>query len=121
MYIHLKGLKVFAYHGVLPLENKVGAEYTIDLSLKTDFSMAAENDCLERTVDYAAVFHAVREEMAVASKLLEHAAFRIAQRIFADFPAIDEVCIGLYKQNPPMGAECARTGIESTYTRENRI
>lgn len=41
MYIHLKGLKLYAFHGVLPQENKVGAEYTIDLRLKTDFTQAA--------------------------------------------------------------------------------
>lgn len=121
MYIHLKGLKLFAYHGVLPLENKVGAEYTIDLSLKTDFSVAAENDRLEGTVNYADVFRTVREEMSVTSRLLEHVAFRIVRRIFTDFPAVVEVHIGLYKQNPPMGAECTRTGIESTYTREEGI
>lgn len=42
MYIHLKGLKLYAYHGVLPQENQVGAEYTIDLRLKTDFTQAAK-------------------------------------------------------------------------------
>ena len=47
MYIHLNGLKLYAYHGVLPQENRVGAEYTLNLRLKTDFSHAAENDCLE--------------------------------------------------------------------------
>lgn len=55
MYIHLKGLKLYAFHGVLPQENKVGAEYTIDLRLKTDFTQAAENDRLEGTINYAHV------------------------------------------------------------------
>lgn len=55
MYIHLKGLKIYAYHGVLPQENKIGAEYTIDLQLKTDFTKAADTDQLEGTVNYAAV------------------------------------------------------------------
>ena len=45
MYIHLNGLKLYAYHGVLPQENRIGAEYTLNLRLKTDFSHAAENDC----------------------------------------------------------------------------
>ena len=67
MYIHLKGLKLFAYHGVLPQENKVGAEYTINLSLKTDFSKAAENDRLEDTTDYSKVFDTVKKEMKVPS------------------------------------------------------
>ena len=52
MYIHLNGLKLYAYHGVFPQENRIGAEYTLNLRLKTDFSHAAENDCLEGTVNY---------------------------------------------------------------------
>lgn len=47
MYIHLKGIRLYAYHGVLPQENRVGTQYTIDLRLKTDFTLAAETDRLE--------------------------------------------------------------------------
>ena len=56
MYIHLKGLKFFAFHGVLPQENKVGAEYTLNLRLKTDFSRASQTDDLNYTINYAEVF-----------------------------------------------------------------
>lgn len=117
MYIHLKGLKLYAYHGVLPQENQVGAEYTIDLRLKTDFTQAAETDRLEGTVNYAEVFNAVKKEMEIPSQLLEHVAWRIARRLLDDFPAISEVNIALYKQNPPMGADCSRVGVEATYLR----
>lgn len=117
MYIHLKGLKLYAYHGVLPQENQVGAEYTIDLRLKTDFTQAAETDRLEGTVNYAEVFNAVKKEMEIPSQLLEHVAWRIARRLLDDFPAISEVNIALYKQNPPMGADCSQVGVEATYFR----
>ena len=117
MYIHLKGLKLYAYHGVLPQENQVGAEYTIDLRLKTDFTQAAEPDRLEGTVNYAEVFNAVKKEMEIPSQLLEHVAWRIARRLLDDFPTISEVDIALYKQNPPMGADCSLVGVEATYLR----
>lgn len=117
MYIHLKGLKLYAYHGVLPQENQVGAEYTIDLRLKTDFIQAAETDRLEGTVNYAEVFNAVKKEMEIPSQLLEHVAWRIARRLLDDFPTISEVDIALYKQNPPMGADCSQVGVEATYLR----
>lgn len=65
MYIHLKGLKLFAFHGVLPQENKVGAEYTLNLRLKTDFSRASQTDDLNYTINYAEVFEAVKEEMKI--------------------------------------------------------
>lgn len=118
MYIHLKGLKLYAYHGVLPQENRVGAEYTIDLKLKTDFSLAAETDNLKGTVNYAEVFNSVKAEMRIPSQLLEHVAWRISKRILNDFSSVSEVHISLYKQNPPMGADCSQVGIESVYLRE---
>lgn len=114
MYIHLKGLNLYAYHGVLPQENRIGAEYTIDLRLKTDFTPAAETDDLTGTVNYAAVFETVKDEMAIPSRLLEHVSRRIAARLLRDFP-LEEVRIALYKQNPPMGADCRQVGVEATY------
>ena len=41
MYIRLDGMKYFAFHGVLPQEAVVGAEYTVNLRLKTDFTHGA--------------------------------------------------------------------------------
>lgn len=119
MYIHLKGLKLYAFHGVLPQENRVGAEYTVNLRLKTDFSQAAQTDCLEGTVNYAEVFEAVKQEMQISSQLLEHVAYRIANRLLHDFPAIEEVDVELYKQNPPMGADCEQVGISLSLSADN--
>lgn len=118
MYIHLNGLKIYAFHGVLPQENKVGAEYTLNLRIKTDFSRASQTDDLHYTINYADVFQAVKEEMSIPSKLLEHVIQRIAGRLFRDFSTITEIKIALFKQNPPMGAECQETGVESTYTKD---
>ena len=117
MHVHLDGLKLFAYHGVLPQENRVGANYTIDLLIKTDFSEAAQTDDLTHTVNYAELYQAVKEEMSIPSKLLEHVSYRIGQRILTDFASVEEVKIAIYKENPPMEAECKNVGIEATYLR----
>ena len=117
MYIRMEGMKFYAYHGVLPQENLVGANYYIDLRLKTDFSRAAETDELEGTVNYADIHTAVKEEMRITSQLLEHVCQRIARRIFHDFPTIESIDISLFKENPPMGACAQRVGVEVQYTR----
>ena len=117
MYIRLEGLKIYAYHGVLPQENLVGAYYYIDLKLKTDFTHAAETDELEGTVSYADIFAVMKEEMAITSKLLEHVCQRIASRIFNDFPTIEAIEIRLSKENPPMGASAKSIGVEAHYVR----
>ena len=117
MNIRLEGLKFYAFHGVLPQENLVGASYYIDLRLKTDFSRAAETDELEGTVNYADIHAAVKEEMRITSQLLEHVCQRIARRIFHDFPTIETIDISLFKENPPMGACAQRVGVEAHYMR----
>ena len=117
MYIRLEGMKFYAYHGVLPQENLVGANYYIDLKLKTDFSRAAETDELEGTVNYADIHAAIKEEMKITSQLLEHVCQRIARRIFHDFLIIEAIDISLFKENPPMGACAQRVGVEAHYAR----
>ena len=115
MYIRMEGMKFYAFHGVLPQENLVGANYYINLKLKTDFIRAAETDELEGTVSYADIHAVVKEEMQTSSKLLEHVCQRIASRIFHDFPAIEAIDIALYKENPPMGSCAQRIGVEVSY------
>lgn len=117
MYIRMEGMKFYAFHGVLPQENLVGAYFYIDLKLKTDFTRAAETDELEGTVSYADIHAAVKEEMTQLSKLLEHVCQRIASRLFQDFPTIVAIDICLYKENPPMGACAQRIGVEVHYER----
>ena len=117
MYIRLEGMKFYAYHGVLPQENLVGANYYIDLKLKTDFSRAAETDELEGTVNYADIHAAIKEEMKITSQLLEHVCQRIARRLLHDFPIIEAIDISLFKENPPMGACAQRVGVEAHYMR----
>ena len=112
MYIHLKGIRLYAYHGVDPQETAVGAYFLVDLKLKTDFSRAAQTDDLSGTVSYADIYQAIKDEMQVPSQLLEHVCQRMAQRIFNDFPTIEELDIKLFKENPPMGAHAERVGVE---------
>ena len=117
MYIRMEGMKFYAFHGVLPQENLVGAYFYIDLRLKTDFTHAAKTDELKETVSYADIHAVVQEEMKTTSKLLEHVCQRIASRIFKDFPTIVGIDICLYKENPPMGACAQRIGVEAHYVR----
>lgn len=117
MYIRMKGLKFYAFHGVDPQENQVGAYFYIDLKLKTDFTRAAETDELEGTISYAEVYERLKEEMKTPSKLLEHVCQRIARRLFADFPAIEAIDMELSKENPPMGACGKSIGVAAHYVR----
>lgn len=109
--IVLQQVRIYAHHGVLPQERKVGAWFVLDVQLDVDFSEAMRTDQLAATVSYADVFGLIKAEMATPSQLLEHVAGRIASAIFARFALVTRVYVKLVKENPPIGAECAGAGV----------
>jgi len=111
-YIILKGVRLFAYHGVLPQEQTVGAYYTIDLKIATDFSNAMATDDLGGTISYADVYEIAKREMGITSKLLEHVGGRIVNAIHDELPGVKAIHLRLMKENPPMGADLTAAGIE---------
>lgn len=111
-YIFLKRMHFFAHHGVGRQETIAGNDFFIDLRLRTDITRAAETDDVADTVSYADVFEAVKEEMAIPSKLLEHVCGRIVRRLFRDFPTVEGIDLRLSKRNPPMGADLDTAGVE---------
>lgn len=111
-YILLENVVFFAHHGVSPQETEVGNMFTVDLRIKADIMPAMQSDDVADTISYADIYLAVKQEMSTPSKLLEHVCGRIVQRLFQDFPAIDEIEIKLKKQNPPMGADIDYAGVE---------
>ena len=111
-YILLKEIRCYAYHGVAPQENLIGNEYIIDLKLKVDISKAVQTDEVADTVNYAEVHQVIMAEMAVPSKLLEHVGGRIVEKLFQQFPTLEEIELHLSKRNPPMGADIESAGIE---------
>lgn len=115
--IFIKGLRIYAHHGVMPQETAIGAYFTIDITITTDFNNAIETDELDGTISYADVYDVIKREMSVPSKLLEHAAGRIVKALMTEYENISEINITLTKENPPMGADCSGAGIEITKKR----
>ncbi len=101
--IKLKNIKIYAYHGCLIEEKKIGSDYRVDLNIKANLNKSASTDHLADTVDYVHLNHIVKEEMAIPSKLLEHAAERILNRILKELPLVDKATIDVSKINPPIG------------------
>lgn len=110
-YIFLDNVKFYARHGVAEQETAVGNTFIVTLKLKVDFSRASRTDDLQYTVSYADVYEAVKKEMHIPSKLLEHVSERIVKRLFHEFPLIMEIDIKLTKQTPPMGAQLDGAGV----------
>ena len=115
--IKLKNIKVYAYHGCLVEEKKIGSDYRIDLTVKADLTDAAASDKLSDTVDYVHLNKIVKEEMAIRSKLLEHAAERILVRILDEISMVEKVTVDVSKINPPIGGNVEMVTIRRTKKR----
>ena len=111
-YIYLRKVRFHAFHGVLPQEKAVGADFTVSLRVGYDFSRAFDTDDVADTLNYAEVFNMVKNEMAQPSQLLEHVAGRIVRKLLTTWPRIESIDLKLNKDNPPMGADCDGAGVE---------
>jgi len=109
--IILKDIQLFAYHGCLVEEGKIGSDYRVDLTIETNLKKSALTDNLEDTVDYVYLNKIVTEEMAIRSKLLETVANRILDRIFAEIPIVNAVNVAVSKMNPPIGGDVKKVTI----------
>ena len=113
-YINLKGLRFYAYHGAEVQEAVVGGWYTVDVTIKTDATIAVESDELCGTVNYAQVAASVGEQMLIRSALLEHVAGRIARSVLDAFGGVRAVTVTVSKEHPPVGIPCASSGFTIT-------
>lgn len=111
-YVILKDVRFHAFHGVMPQETKVGADFIVNLRIGYPLEQAMESDEVGDTLNYAEVYDLVKQEMKQPSKLLEHVAGRIVQTISKHFPSVTSIDLTLMKQNPPMGADIEGTGVE---------
>jgi len=109
--ITIEGIKLYAYHGCLPEETKIGGEYIVDVYLTYDFYEAAKSDDLAETVDYCEVFEICKQEMAIPSKLIEHVCKRIYDRIIHKFPKLIETKIKVTKLLPPMNGPVDKVSV----------
>ena len=103
--IKLSDIRLYAYHGVLEQERKVGNNYVVNIHLDADLSLACESDNVEDTINYALVYNIVEEEMKTPSNLLEHVAMRILKSIKSTFPQVVNIEVRIAKNNPPVRGE----------------
>lgn len=110
--VFLRGVRLYAFHGVLEQERKVGGWFVVDLRVHYDIAKACQTDSVDDTLNYAHLLDIVTTEMHQPSRLLEHVAGRIARRLFETYPEAKAADVTLTKENPPMGGHIGGAGIE---------
>lgn len=112
--IIVEGINLYAYHGCLEEEAKIGANYMVDVMMETDFTDAAKLDDLTKTIDYVVVFNIVKTQMAIRSKLIESVGQRIVNALKKEFNTLKKVEVKISKLNPPMNGNVEKVSIVIT-------
>lgn len=103
--IELRGMHLYAHHGVMEQERMVGAWFTVDLRLSMADSSCVSTDDIDSTVSYADVYEVVKAEMAIPSDLLENVCYRIINHVSDAFPSVLVVEVTITKETPPLGGD----------------
>ncbi len=116
--ISIKGLKLFAYHGVNPEEKENGQNFVIDLDYYVNIARACQMDTLDDTVSYAKVVKTIRRVFTAEKyDLIERAAQVIADAVLDEFEDIFKVEVTLKKPEAPISAEFDYVAVSITRER----
>ena len=117
--IEIRGLKVFAYHGVNPEEKRDGQNFILDITADVDLSRPCRTDNVEDTVSYAKVMKTAIRVMNEASyDLLEKVSQRVADQVLEAYPPIQTVEITLKKPEAPIRADFDYVAVHIVRRRE---
>lgn len=102
--INIKGLEVFANHGVYPEENKLGQKFVVNAVLYVDTRKAGLTDDLTLSVNYGTVCHQITEFLTENTyKLIERVAEELARHILVSNPLVCEIDVEIEKPGAPIG------------------
>ncbi|MDR3272478.1 MAG: dihydroneopterin aldolase [Flavobacteriaceae bacterium] len=118
--IKLKNIEIYAFHGCMEEEAKIGGRYVVNLTVTLNLKKAGKSDDLQDTVNYAVLTQIVVKQMKIRSHLLEHAAQRILDKIGAECKKIVKAEISVAKIAPPVNAnvEAAKVIFKKKFKRK---
>ncbi|MEV0250174.1 dihydroneopterin aldolase [Nocardia sp. NPDC050712] len=116
--IELRGLRVFAHHGVFDFERRDGQEFVVDLTLWTDFTAAAKSDDIADTVHYGELAEsAVRIVSGTPRNLIETVVAELADEVMTD-PRVRACEVVLHKPSAPIPHTFADVRVVTSRSRE---
>ncbi len=111
--IHIKHLEVFAKHGVLPEENRLGQKFLVNATLYANLREAGLNDDLTKTVHYGEASRFITSFMVSHTfQLIESAAEQMARAILLQFPSIEKIQLEIEKPWAPVGLPLESVSVE---------
>ena len=116
--ILVQRIAVFAYHGLLEEEARLGQRFYISLDCRLDLGQAGCSDDVAHTVSYADLTAiAIRIATQRRFALIEALAEAIAAEILDGFPPLHAVSVRVDKPSAPVPAVIEGVAVEITRTR----
>jgi len=102
--IRIKNAQFYAYHGAMKEEQHIGGKFEADVDIYTDFTKAAENDDLSKTINYDEVYKFINKIVYEKKYyLIESLATVIADEILKKFAGIEKLIVKVRKRSVPVG------------------
>ncbi len=116
--IIIKGLRIYAYHGVNPEEKEKGQPFELDITMYLPLNIPGKTDNVEDTVSYAKAVKTIRRIFSEQKHdLLEKAASSVAESLLEEYPLIQKTVILLKKPRAPISADFEYVAVEISQER----
>lgn len=100
--VEVKGIEVYARHGVLDHEQETAQVFKVDVTAYTDLAAAGRSDDLAETLDYSTLALEVREVVGSEShKLIETVAARVADAVMSH-QMVTRSIVTIHKPDAPI-------------------
>ncbi len=117
--IRLHNMQFYGYHGVSQSEKHLGGKFEVDVEMMADLKEACENDDLNASIDYEAVYKTVNSCVKDDNfYLIEALANSIAKELLNEF-SISEIIVRVREPHAPIRGMLDTVETEISRTKED--
>ena len=111
--IIIKGLQLYAFHGVMESAKLHGQPFFIDLTAEANLNRVAVNDNIDETVNYAQLIRVVQNVFTSAKfNTIERAAQVICDAVLRNYPLVKRVNVVVKKPQAPVSCNVEYVAVE---------
>lgn len=117
--IIIKGLRLYAYHGVNTQEKESGQMFILDITCVLSLCVPCKTDCVDDTVSYAKILKTARTAfLSEKFDLLEKAAECVATEVLRQYVSVRTITVCVKKPQAPIKADFDYVAVEITRERQ---
>lgn len=118
--ITIKGLEIYAYHGLFEQERSLGQKFVFDVEAELRAGGSHQDDSLRASVRYDTVVdETVRLVQAETLQTLEALGEKIVRGLLERFEPMRSVCVTVAKLSPPIPHPLAHVGVKIALSRND--